>query len=170
MPPNKINSNFQLISFVFYDLPASAVIRVVLRNTSASYFTLELPGFFQLGNLFGQPPRFSEFVVQRKRIMMSVEGAPSYFSLSVQMVCSETFLEGSVFVPDKVQTRIGSSIEALQIIGSGYWVVPIAMQDANNGDELVQKTPTSGARSELDPASQLTADLAKRVNVQENKK
>jgi hypothetical protein len=117
----------QELSFVLSGLASPASVRIELYSDAEAEIAMfaSIP-CIQLGASYSShPSQILELILQPHRIQLQIADAPPSLPVSLQVICGGSFLFGSLYVTETVQTTISTSAERVRIIGPGYWAVPV---------------------------------------------
>jgi hypothetical protein len=134
------------LDITFYDLPASAAIRLDFPVSAGATIPMALSTpAVRLGASYGGGGMAANgFSLTPRRFELELENAPAALPLLVHVLSRSSFVYGWLQVPGGVQVSIATSVERIRFVGPGYWALPLAQFEGRE-NPLLKTTPAGRA-------------------------
>lgn len=96
-----------------------------LLPSAQIYFPSSAPALWMYVQMPGDPIVLQYAELQPRRLELQLAAAPEVLTIALAVTCGQPFLYGWLHVPRTVRTTLSTHVEALQLMGSSYWALPM---------------------------------------------
>jgi hypothetical protein len=91
------------------------------------YFPTSGPALWMYIQMPGDPVQLRYAELQPRRLELQLAAATEVLTVALAVTCDQPFVYGWLHVPGAVRATISTHVETLNLVGGGYWALPMGM-------------------------------------------